>query len=67
MVGIDTKTVGLFTRLERVLILMGGILFHRLTIALWLLAILNNFSALQRLFYTIRASRTTIARKDFPS
>ena len=58
MVGIDTKTVGVFTRFERMLILMGGILFNKLTLVLWLLAVLNNFSALQRVIHTVQASRS---------
>ncbi len=43
MLGIDTKTIGIFTRCER--------------ISLWALAIFNSFSALQRIIYTIRVSR----------
>jgi phosphatidylglycerophosphate synthase len=57
MVGIDTKTIGVFTRCERIFILFFGILIGKVTIALWILAILNSFSALQRVIYTIDASR----------
>ncbi len=57
MVGIDTKMVGLFTRAERILVLIIGILIGKASIALWVLAILNSFSALQRVIYTIRIAR----------
>ncbi|HLO18381.1 MAG TPA: CDP-alcohol phosphatidyltransferase family protein [Anaerolineales bacterium] len=57
MVGIDTKTIGIFTRAERNLVLIVGILICRTTLALWVLAIFNSFSALQRVVYTIYASR----------
>jgi phosphatidylglycerophosphate synthase len=57
MVGIDTKTIGIFTRAERILVLMVGILIGRISIALWVLAIFNSFSALQRIIFTVRASR----------
>src|ERR1043165_2906071 len=56
MVGIDTKTVGIFTRAERNLVLIISILIGQLTIGLWVLAIFNSFSALQRIIYTIRVS-----------
>jgi phosphatidylglycerophosphate synthase len=55
MVALDTKTVGLFTRFERILLLFFCILLGKVTIALWGLAIFNSFSALQRVIYTVRA------------
>jgi hypothetical protein len=57
MVGIDTKTIGIFTRCERIFILFFGILAEQVTLALWILAILNSFSALQRVIYAIRISQ----------
>jgi CDP-diacylglycerol--glycerol-3-phosphate 3-phosphatidyltransferase len=57
MVAIDTKTVGIFTRFERIFLLFICILLGKVTIALWGLAIFNSFSALQRVFYTIQAYR----------
>ncbi len=57
MAGVDTRRIGLFTRFERTLVLAAGILLNQLSIALWVLAILNNFSALQRIIYTVRAAR----------
>ncbi len=56
MVGIDAKAIGVFTRFERTLVLAIGILINQLTIALWILALLNNFSALQRIVYAVRAA-----------
>ncbi len=55
MVAIDTKTVGLFTRFERLFLLFICILFGKVIIALWGLAIFNSFSALQRVIYTVNA------------
>jgi phosphatidylglycerophosphate synthase len=57
MVGIDTKTIGLFTRCERIFVLFFGILLGQTTIALWILAIANSLSALHRVIYTIRVSQ----------
>ncbi len=57
MVGIDLKRVGWFTRLERVLVMILGAVFNQLILAFWVLAVMNNFSALQRIFYTLRAGR----------
>ncbi len=57
MAGVDTKEVGIFTRFERTLVIAAGILLHQWTIALGVLAVLTNLSALQRVIYTLRASR----------
>ncbi len=57
MVGIDLKKVGFFTRLERILVMVIGALANQLLIAFWVLAVMNNFSALQRILFTARASR----------
>lgn len=57
MLAIDTKTIGFFTRFERIFLLFICILLGRVTIALWGLAIFNSFSAVQRVIYTIRAYR----------
>lgn len=55
MVGIDTKTVGLLTRFERITILLLGIAAGQVTAALWVLAVLNNFSTMQRIIHVVRA------------
>lgn len=57
MVAIDTKTIGLFTRFERIFLLFICLLIGKVTIALWGLAIFNSFSAVQRVLYTIQAYR----------
>src|SRR3990172_9885260 len=41
---------GLFTRAERVLLLGGGLIINQVRIALWVLAIMANATALQRLY-----------------
>ena len=41
---------GLFTRAERVLVLSGGLIIDQTRIALWVLAVLANLTALQRLY-----------------
>ncbi|HYU76578.1 MAG TPA: CDP-alcohol phosphatidyltransferase family protein [Ktedonobacteraceae bacterium] len=56
MVGIETKDVGLVTRFERILILLIGLFTHRITVALWILAVLNNLAVLQRVIYVLRVS-----------
>jgi CDP-diacylglycerol--glycerol-3-phosphate 3-phosphatidyltransferase len=60
MLGIDTKDIGIFTRFERALILGGGILMDQIVLALVVLAILNNISALQRLYSTWQALRVRV-------
>jgi phosphatidylglycerophosphate synthase len=54
MVGINTKDVGLVTRFERTLLLMIGIFTGHVPSALWVLAVLNNVAALQRMFYVVK-------------
>ncbi len=47
--GLDL-TDGLFTRPERVLVLGGGLIISQVRIALWVLAVMANATALQRLY-----------------
>jgi phosphatidylglycerophosphate synthase len=54
MVAIETRTVGLFTRFERIFLLFICLLIGRVTLALWGLAVFNSLSALQRVAYTIQ-------------
>ena len=65
MVGIDTKAVGIFTRCERIFILVIGMLIGREILAVWALAVFNSLSALQRVIYTIQASRKNNALPDY--
>ena len=45
---------GLFTRLERLGVVMVGLVLRQMTIALWVIAILSTFTALQRIYLTWR-------------
>ncbi len=56
MLGMDTKTVGIFTRLERNLVFFLGLVTRQVLIMLVVLAVLNNLSAFQRVIYTLRAA-----------
>jgi len=48
---------GLFTRLERVSLLVAGLIFDRMGIALWLIVVLSAFTAVQRIYYTWRSTQ----------
>jgi CDP-diacylglycerol--glycerol-3-phosphate 3-phosphatidyltransferase len=52
-----TAKIGLFTRVERYLVLIPGIILGFPHVALWILAILNNFTALQRIWYVRKQAR----------
>lgn len=54
--GMDCR-VGLLTRMERTVVLLVGLLLEQVTIALWILAILSNLTALQRMLYVWRTSQ----------
>jgi len=54
--GLDLRD-GLFTRAERVLLLGGGLMISQVRIALWILAIMANATALQRLYAVWQRSR----------
>jgi CDP-diacylglycerol--glycerol-3-phosphate 3-phosphatidyltransferase len=47
--GLDLRE-GLFTRAERVLLLGGGLIISQVRIALWILAVAANATAVQRLY-----------------
>jgi CDP-diacylglycerol--glycerol-3-phosphate 3-phosphatidyltransferase len=53
--GLDCK-VGLLTRMERAIVLFGGLLLGRVTLTLWIMAVLANFTALQRMVHVWRRS-----------
>jgi len=55
--GMDCK-VGLLTRMERAIVLCAGLFLKQVTITLWIMAILTNFTALQRMAYVWRVSET---------
>lgn len=52
-IGIPLKD-GVFTRFERVLLLVLGLILHQLRLALWLLAIFSNLTAIQRMYLVWR-------------
>jgi CDP-diacylglycerol--glycerol-3-phosphate 3-phosphatidyltransferase len=45
---------GLFTRLERYIVLVAGLVLNQMTIALGVIAALSAFTAIQRIVYTYR-------------
>jgi CDP-diacylglycerol--glycerol-3-phosphate 3-phosphatidyltransferase len=51
--GISLKD-GMFTRFERVFLLVVGLLFNQLTLVLWVLAVFTNFTAVQRMYLVWR-------------
>ena len=46
--------VGLFSRTERIILLAIGLIFNQMIAVLWIIAVLANFTALQRLFHVWR-------------
>jgi len=52
-IGVPLKD-GLFTRFERVFLLVVGLLFNQLTWILWALAIFSNLTAIQRMYLVWR-------------
>lgn len=54
--GYEAK-VGLLSRLERYLVLIPCLVFNIPMIALWVLAVLGNFTALQRIYYVRKQAR----------
>lgn len=52
-IGVPLKD-GLFTRFERVFLLVVGLLFNQLTIVLWVLAVFTNATAVQRMYLVWR-------------
>jgi CDP-diacylglycerol---glycerol-3-phosphate 3-phosphatidyltransferase len=56
--GFDAK-VGILTRVERYLVLVPGLLFNIPIIALWIIAILANFTAIQRIIHVRKQAYQT--------
>ncbi len=54
MVGVDTKNIGAFTRMERTLVLLIGLASGWVLPALVVLALANNVSAIERVVYVLR-------------
>jgi CDP-diacylglycerol--glycerol-3-phosphate 3-phosphatidyltransferase len=64
MLGLDTRDVGFCTRAERVIVLTIGLCSGRILLALALLAVATNASALQRLAHVITHRARFDARVD---
>jgi CDP-diacylglycerol--glycerol-3-phosphate 3-phosphatidyltransferase len=62
--GFDLRD-GWFTRAERVILLSGGLIISQVRIALWVLAVMANLTALQRLYVSLDHFRARSA-KDQP-
>jgi len=54
--------VGLMTRMERYLVLAPLLVFNQPIIALWILAILGNFTALQRIWFVRRQAHAQMKK-----
>jgi CDP-diacylglycerol--glycerol-3-phosphate 3-phosphatidyltransferase len=62
--GLNAKG-GILTRVERYLVLAPLLVFNQPMIALWILAVLTNITAIQRIYYVRRdANRKNIIRGD---
>lgn len=57
-----TAKIGLFTRAERYLVLVPGIILGYPRVSLWLLAILANFTALQRFLHVRRQAKRNVKK-----
>lgn len=55
-IGLEAK-VGVFSRVERLLVLIPCLIFNRPLIALWAIAILANFTAVQRVLHVQKETR----------
>lgn len=61
--GFDLRD-GWFTRAERVILLGGGLIISQVRIALWILAVMANLTALQRLYATLAHFRGDGAKEQ---
>jgi len=59
--GFDA-TVGALTRVERYLVLAPGLAFNYPLVAVWIIAIMANFTALQRIWYVRRQAHKRFAK-----
>ncbi len=58
-----TCEVGLFTRPERVIVLAIGLIFNQMLVVLWVIAVLSNLIAWQRLLHVLKQTRGRDAEK----
>lgn len=59
----DAK-IGLLTRAERYIVLIPGIIVGYPRVSLWIIAILSNFTALQRIWYVRRQAQGKLNRNE---
>ncbi len=52
---IPSCTVGFMERPERIVLLILGAIFNRMSTVLWIIAVLSNITAIQRVVYTLLA------------
>lgn len=57
-VGLACKG-GLLTRFERLFLFIAGLVFNQVILALWIIAVLATFTAIQRIWLTWRQDQTT--------
>lgn len=62
-VGFDAR-MGLLTRLERYLVLVPSLLLDQVHIGMWVIAVLANVTALQRILYVRRQARSGRGRRE---
>lgn len=60
--GFDAK-IGLLTRFERYLVMVPALVFNIPMVGVWILAVLTNFTALQRIFYVRRQYYNRLEKK----
>lgn len=60
--GLDAQ-IGILTRLERYFVLVPALLLNRPLIGLWIIAVLGNFTALQRIYYVWKQVRSEMTPK----
>jgi len=56
MIGLETRDVGMVTRFERMALWIIGIATAHMSTALWVLAVLNNLAALQRVALVVKCA-----------
>ena len=63
--GLECK-VGLLQRAERMLLLGVGGLIHRsvLVVSIWIIAVLSNVTAIQRIIYVWKTDKKTVSTQD---
>jgi CDP-diacylglycerol---glycerol-3-phosphate 3-phosphatidyltransferase len=61
--GLNMK-VGVLTRIERYLVLLPGLIFQRPDISAWIIALLGNYTALQRIIHVQTTTRDQVRQDE---